>query len=49
MVGYTTATLGNIATDRLTEDDDFDKKKSSFQMKLILNLAGMCKIVAFGT
>ena len=33
------------ACDRLTEDDDFGKKKSSFQMKLILILAG---IVAFG-
>ena len=29
-------TLRNIATDRFTEDDDFGKKKSSFQMKLIL-------------
>ena len=27
------------ACDRLTEDDDFGKKKSSFQMKLILTLA----------
>ena len=41
--------LGNIATDRLTEDADFDKK-SSFQMKLILIFAGMerSKIVASG-
>ena len=31
-------TLGNIATDRLREDADFGKKKSSFQMKLILIL-----------
>ena len=29
------------ACDRLTEDDDFGKKKSSFQMKPILILAGM--------
>ena len=38
------------ACDRLTEDADFGKK-SSFQMKLILILAGMStsKIVAFGT
>ena len=39
------------ACDRLTENADFGKKKkSSFQMKLILILAGMktSKIVAFG-
>ena len=30
-----------IQCDRLTGDADFDKKKSSFQMKLILILAGM--------
>ena len=37
------------ACDRLTEDADYDKKESSFQMKLILILAGMStsKIVAF--
>ena len=36
--------------DRLTEDADFGKKKSSFQMKLILILPGMetSKIVSFG-
>ena len=33
--------LAKRACDRLTEDADFDKKKSSFQMKLILILAGM--------
>ena len=33
--------MGNIATDRLTEDADFGKKKSSFQMKPILILAVM--------
>ena len=38
---YAGTTLGNIATDRLTEDADFAKKKSSFQMKLILIMAGM--------
>ena len=31
----------NIATDRLTENADFGKKKSSFPMKLILILAGI--------
>ena len=38
------------ACDRLTEDADFFKKKSSFQMKLISILAGMytSKIVAIG-
>ena len=35
---YTWTTLGNIATDRLTEHADFGKKKSSFQMKFILIL-----------
>ena len=42
--------MGNIATDRLIEDADFGKKKTSLQMKLILILAGMetSKIVAFG-
>ena len=48
---YALTTLENFTTDRLTEDADFDKKKkSSFQMKLILFLAGMqtSKIVAFG-
>ena len=41
--------LGNIATDRLTEDAEFGQKKSSFQMKLILFLAAMLtsKIVPF--
>ena len=29
------------ACDRLTEDADFGKKKSSFEVKLILNLAAM--------
>ena len=29
------------ASDRLTEDADFGKKKSSFEMKIILILAGM--------
>ena len=38
---YAWATLENIATDRLTEDADFGKKKSCFQMKLILILAGI--------
>ena len=33
---------GNLACDRVTEDDDFGKKnKSSFQMQLVLILAGM--------
>ena len=32
---------GKLAWDRPTEDADLDKKKSSFQMKLILILAGM--------
>ena len=32
---------GKWAYDRLTEDADFGKKKTSFQMKLILILAGM--------
>ena len=42
--------FANWACDRLTEDTHFGKKKSSFQMKFILNLAGMqrSKIVAFG-
>ena len=42
--------LAKWTCDRLTEDGDFGKKKSSFQMKLILILAGMetSKIVAFG-
>ena len=36
--------------DRLTEDDNFGKKKSSFQMQLILILVDILtsKIVAFG-
>ena len=47
---YAWTKVGNIATDRLTEDADFGKKKSFFQMKLILILASMetRKIVAFG-
>ena len=38
------------ACERLTEDADFGKKKPSFQMKIILILAGMIarNIVAFG-
>ena len=32
---------GKWACDRLTEDDDFGKKKSSLQMKLILISAGI--------
>ena len=32
---------GKWACDRLTEDADFGKRKSSFQMKFILILAGM--------
>ena len=42
---------GKCACDRLTENADFgQKKKSSFQMKPILILAGMetSKVVAFG-
>ena len=41
---------GKWACDQFTEDADFGKKKSSFQMKLILILAGMytIKIVTFG-
>ena len=41
---------GKWACNRLTEDADFSKKKSSFQMKIILILAGMqtSRIVAFG-
>ena len=37
--------------DQFTEDADFNKKESSFQMKLILILAGMetSKIVSIGT
>ena len=34
-------TFEQRASDRLTEDADFDKKKSDFQMKHILILAGM--------
>ena len=37
---------GKWACHRLTEDADFGKKKSSFQMKFILILTS--KIVAFG-
>ena len=33
--------FANRACDRLKEDADFGKKKSSLQMKLILILAGM--------
>ena len=33
--------IANWAWDRLTEDADFGKKKSSFQIKFILILAGM--------
>ena len=33
--------FAKCSCDRLTEDADFDKIKSSFQMKLILILAGM--------
>ena len=41
---------GKWACDRLKEDTDFGKKKTSFQMKFILILAGIkiSKIVAFG-
>ena len=41
---------GKWGCNRLTEDADFGKKKTYFQMKLILILAGMwtSKIVAFG-
>ena len=41
--------FAKLACDRLTEDDDFGQKKTSFQMKLILILADMLtsKIVAF--
>ena len=43
--------IAKWACDRLTEDDDFGKKKSSFQMKLILILAAMLTsiLVVFGT
>ena len=42
MVAYTLELcFAKWACDRLTEDADFDKKKSSFQMMLILILAGI--------
>ena len=42
MVVYTfEQRLAKWTYDLLTEDADFGKKKSSFQMKLILILAGM--------
>ena len=42
--------LAKWACGRFIEDADFDKKKTSFQMKIILISAGMYtrKIVAFG-
>ena len=42
--------FAKCACDRLTEDADFGRTKSSFQMRLILILAGMLtsKIVVFG-
>ena len=41
MVVYTPERFAKWAYDRLTEDANFGKKKSYFQMKLILILADM--------